>query len=195
MTANRSVDDPNTPGVNEDGPMAAWLRTDLQSTTATWIICFFHHPPYTKGSHNSDTETELIQMRQNFLPILEAGGVDLVLAGHSHIYERSFLLDGHYGLSTTLTPAMKLNAGDGRPAGNGAYMKPLGGGGHKGAVYAVAGSAGQARWTQSDFPHPAHYISLRNLGSLVLDINGNRLDATFVRENGTTPDTFTILKQ
>jgi hypothetical protein len=195
MTANRSVDDPSTPGVNEDGPMATWLRADLQSTTATWIICFFHHPPYTKGSHNSDTEGELIQMRQNFLPILEAAGVDLTLAGHSHIYERSFFLDGHYGLSTTLTPAMKLNAGDGRPAGNGAYMKPLGGAGHKGAVYAVAGSSGQVSGTQGDFPHPAHFLSLTNLGSLVLDINGNRLDATFIRENGTTPDSFTIIKQ
>jgi hypothetical protein len=194
MTANRAVDDPATPQ-NEDGPMAAWLRNDLQSTTATWIIAYFHHPPYTKGSHNSDTETELIQMRQNFLPILEGAGVDLVLTGHSHIYERSYLLDGHYGSSTTLTPAMKLNPGDGRPAGNGAYLKPLNGGGHKGAVYAVAGSAGQVSGTQPDFPHPAHFISLTNLGSLVLDINGNRLDATFVRENGTTPDTFTISKQ
>jgi hypothetical protein len=195
MTANRSVDDPATPQ-NEDGPMATWLRNDLQSTTATWIIAFFHHPPYTKGSHNSDTEIEHIQMRQNFLPILEAGGVDLVLGGHSHIYERSYLLDGHYGLSTTLTPAMKLNAGDGRPTGNGAYLKPLNdAGGHKGAVYNVAGSAGQVSGTQPDFPHPAHYISLTNLGSLVLDINGNRLDATFVRDNGSTPDTYTIMKQ
>lgn len=195
MTANRAVDNPATPQ-NEDGPMAAWLRNDLQSTTATWIIAFFHHPPYTKGSHNSDTESEHIQMRQNFLPILEGGGVDLVLGGHSHIYERSYLLDGHYGLSTTFTPAMKLNAGDGRPAGNGAYLKPLAdAGGHKGAVYNVAGSAGQVSGTQPDFPHPAHFISLTNLGSLVLDINGNRLDATFVRENGTTPDTYTIQKQ
>ena len=195
MTANRSVDDPTTPGINEDGPMAAWLRNDLQSTTATWIISFFHHPPYTKGSHNSDTETELIQMRQNFLPILEAGGADLNLTGHSHIYERSFLLDGHYGLSGTLTPAMKLNAGDGRPTGNGAYLKPLGGAAHQGAVYVLAGSAGQVSGTSSGFPHPAHFISLLNLGSLVLDINGNRLDATFLRENGATPDTFTIIKQ
>ena len=194
MTASRAVDDPATPQ-NEDGPMAAWLRNDLQSTTARWIIAYWHHPPYTKGSHNSDTEPELIQMRQNFLPILEGAGVDLVLTGHSHIYERSYLLDGHYGLSTTLTPAMKVNPGDGRPAGNGAYLKPLNGGGHKGAVYTLAGSAGQVSGTQGDFPHPANFISLTNLGSLVLDINGNRLDATFVRENGSTPDTFSIQKQ
>jgi hypothetical protein len=193
MTANRAVDDPSTPGVNEDGPMAAWLRTDLASTTSTWIIAFFHHPVYTKGSHNSDTEIEHIQMRENFLPILEAGGVDLTLGGHSHIYERSFLIDGHYGLSTTFTPAMKLNGGDGRPAGNGAYLKPLGGGAHQGAVHAVAGSAGQISGTTGT--HPAFFFSLAELGSLVLDINGNRLDATFVRSTGATPDTFTIIKQ
>jgi hypothetical protein len=195
MTASRAVDNPSTAGVNEDGPMAAWLRNDLQSNTATWTIAFWHHPPYTKGSHNSDVEDQLVEMRQNFLPILEGAGVDLVLTGHSHIYERSYFVDGHYGLSTTLTPAMKLNAGDGRPAGNGAYMKPLNSGGHKGTVYTLAGSSGQVGGTQSDFPHPVNFISLLNLGSLVLDINGNRLDATFVRENGTTPDTFTILKQ
>ncbi|MEY2565464.1 MAG: hypothetical protein QOH88_3657 [Verrucomicrobiota bacterium] len=194
MTASRAADDPSTPA-NEDGPMAAWLRADLQSTTATWIICFFHHPPYTKGSHNSDTEGQLIEMRRNFLPILEAYGVDLTLSGHSHIYERSYFLDGHYGDSNTLTPAMKLNPGDGRPGGGGAYLKPLSSRSHKGAVYAVAGSSGQATFTQPDFPLPAHYISLLNLGSLVLDINGNRLDATFIRENGTTPDSFTIIKQ
>ena len=59
-------------------------------------------------------------MRANLLPIMEAGGVDLCLTGHSHSYERSFLLDGHYGVQTTLTETMKIDAGDGRPAGKGA---------------------------------------------------------------------------
>jgi hypothetical protein len=184
MTASRSP----------TGAMATWLRADLASTTATWIIAFFHHPPYTKGSHDSDTEAELIAMRQNILPILEAGGVDLVLCGHSHSYERSYLLDGHYGLSGTLTPAMKKNAGNGRPAGNGAYIKPLTGPrDHFGAVYAVSGSAGKI--SGGALNHAAHCISLNNLGSFVLDINGARLDATFLREINTTPDTFTIIKQ
>lgn len=197
MISSRAVDNPATAGINEDGPMAAWLRTDLASTTATWIICFFHHPTYSKGSHDSDSSTDsggrMVQMRQNFLPILEAGGVDLVLSGHSHSYERSYLLDGHYGLSSTLVPAMKKNAGDGRPTGNGAYIKPLTGPrDHFGAVYAVAGSSGKISGVSL---HPAHCIFLNNLGSLVLDVDGTRLDATFVRENGTTPDTFTMIKQ
>jgi hypothetical protein len=38
------------------------------------------------------------------------------------------------------------------------------------------------------------FISLNNLGSLVLDINGNRLDATFLRETGAADDTFSIVK-
>lgn len=80
-----------------NGAMADWLRADLATTSNQWIIAFWHHPPYTKGSHDSDApyETEIIEMRQNFLPILEGGGVDLVLSGHSHNYERSYLLRGH----------------------------------------------------------------------------------------------------
>jgi hypothetical protein len=184
MTSNRSA----------SGPMAVWLQNDLASTTATWIIAFWHHPPYTKGSHNSDTESQLLEMRQNFLPILEAGGVDLVLGGHSHSYERSFLLDGHYGSSGTLTPAMKKNAGDGRVTGNGAYTKPLiGPRDHFGAVYAVAGSSGKT--SNGTLDHPAMFISLKQLGSMVLDIDGNRLDAIFLRETGAIDDRFTILKQ
>ncbi len=65
-------------------------------------------------------------MRQNFLPLLEAWGVDLVLSGHSHSYERSFLLDGHYGVSSTLDlsdPSVHvLDWGDGSETGNGVYQ-------------------------------------------------------------------------
>ncbi len=97
-----------------NGPMANWLRNDLANNTKDWLIAFFHHPPYSKGSHNSDTETELIQMRQNFLPILEEHGVDLVLSGHSHAYERSKFIDGHYGSSGTFNSTMVVQAGSGR---------------------------------------------------------------------------------
>jgi len=183
MTSDRST----------NGPMATWLRADLASSTRQWTIAFWHHPPYSKGSHNSDTETNLVQMRQIFLPILEEAGVDLVLAGHSHSYERSFLIDGHYGTSSTFTNAMKKDGGSGRPDGSGAYNKPtLGPGVHEGAVYAVAGSSGQI--SGGLLNHPAMFISLNNLGSMVLDINGDTLDAKFIRENGVIADYFRIVK-
>ena len=175
------------------GPMANWLRADLASSTRQWTIAFWHHPPYSKGSHNSDTEQNLVQMRQTFLPILEDGGVDLVLAGHSHSYERSFLIDGHYGTSSTFTNAMKKDGGSGRPNETGAYNKAtLGAGAHEGAVYAVAGSSGQI--SGGTLNHPAMFISLNNLGSMVLDVNGNTLDAKFLRENGAIADFFSIVK-
>ena len=34
--------------------MAKWLKADLERTKADWVIAFWHHPPYTKGSHDSD---------------------------------------------------------------------------------------------------------------------------------------------
>jgi hypothetical protein len=174
--------------------MLTWLQNDLQATTRDWIVAFWHHPPYSKGSHDSDTEIELKDMRQNALPILEARGVDLVLGGHSHSYERSFLIDSHYGLSPTFGPSNVEDGGDGRPAGNGAYEKPvLGPLPHAGSVYTVAGVSGQASGGPLD--HPAMAVSWNVLGSLVLDVNGNRLDATFLDDLGGIRDTFTIVKQ
>jgi hypothetical protein len=175
------------------GTMMTWLQNDVNSTSKEWIIAFWHHPPYTKGSHNSDTEIELIEMRQNALPILEQAGVDLVLTGHSHSYERSYLIDGHYGLSTTFTSSMKKDGGSGREDGTGAYEKPTDGlAPHEGTVYAVAGSSGQI--SGGTLNHPAMYISLNSLGSMILEVNGNRLDAKFIDQTGTTKDYFTIVK-
>jgi hypothetical protein len=175
-----------------NGTMATWLQADLAATTQDWLIAFWHHPPYTKGSHNSDSETALVQMRQDILPILEANGVDMVLTGHSHAYERSHLLDGHYGLSSTITPAMKLNTSGGRADGAGAYVKPDGLSPNNGAVYVVAGSAGKI--SGGSLNHSAMFLSLNRLGSLYFEVFSNRLDATFLRETGATNDTFSIIK-
>lgn len=173
--------------------MLTWLQNDLAQNQQDWLIVYWHHPPYSKGSHDSDTEIELIEMRENVVPILESHGVDLVLSGHSHAYERSYLLDGHYGASGTFTNAMKKNGGDGRPGGNGAYTKATRGpGAHEGAVYVVAGSSGFT--SGGPLNHPAMFTSLNQLGSLVLDIQGNQLDAKFVRETGAIDDSFTIIK-
>ena len=176
------------------GAMLTWLQQDLAQNIQPWVIAFWHHPPYTKGSHDSDTEAQLAEMRTNVLPTLESYGVDLVLSGHSHSYERSFLIDGHYGTSSTFTNAMKKNSGGGRENIDGAYRKsalspnqP-----NQGAVYAVAGSSG--RISGGLLNHPAMFVSLNNLGSMVLDINDDRLDAKFLRENGTIADYFTIIK-
>src|SRR5262249_12406687 len=171
----------------EGSPMLTWLQADLAANTNDWLIAFWHHPPYSKGSHDSDSTTEEIQMRGSALPLLEAQAVDLVLSGHSHSYERSYLLDGHYGLSTTFTTNMLKDGGSGRLDDTGAYWKDsLGAAPHQGSVYVVAGSGSST--TGGPLNHPVMYQSLNRLGSLVLDIHANRLDARFLRENGTVDD-------
>ena len=180
MTASRAT----------NGAMANWLRNDLAATLQPWIVAYWHHPSYSKGSHNSDTEVELVQMRQVFNPILEDGGVDIVLAGHSHSYERSYLIDGHYGISSTFNDTMKKNGGSGRDPTP--YVKPEGSPGRQGAVYTVAGSSGQI--SGGTLNHPAMFISLNVLGSVVLDFQDNRLDASFLNANGVVQDTYAIVK-
>lgn len=176
-----------------DGAMLRWLRADLLANTARWTVAFWHHPPYSKGTHDSDTEIEMVEMRTNALPLLEQHGVDVVLTGHSHAYERSFLLDGHYGHSSTLTPAMKKDPGSGREDKGAPYRKAtLGPAAHEGAVYVVAGSSGQIGGGALD--HPAMYLSLNQLGSLVIDVDPDRLDARFLNSEGAVTDAFTVRK-
>ncbi|NIT52384.1 MAG: hypothetical protein GWO41_06500, partial [candidate division Zixibacteria bacterium] len=133
------------------GAMMTWLKADLKATSQEWIIAFWHHPPYTRTGHNSDHSQWSIEMRQNALPLLEQFGADLVLSGHSHAYERSFYLDGHYGPSGEIVhhPELVKNLGNGvsRPApdANGPYTKRYKGkkAGRDGTVYVVAGSSGK----------------------------------------------------
>jgi predicted phosphodiesterase len=175
-------------------PMLTWLVSDLQSTTADWVVAMWHRPAYSKGLlHNSDVETNEINMRQFAVPILESYGVDLVLAGHSHNYERSYLLDGHYGLSSTFSEANKVDPGDGDPAGAGTYRKnALGPIAHSGAVFVVNGSGSEVRTTTLN--HPAMLVGLLELGSLVVDVEDNVLTARFLNSAAQVKDTFRIEK-
>lgn len=179
-------------------PMLAWLRSDLAQNTRAWTIAFFHHPPYSKGSHDSDNPADsggrMQDMRENAMPILEEFGVDLVLTGHSHSYERSFLLDGHYGVSSTLTETMKIDSGDGRRWSDGAYFRPadVSSDSHAGAVHAVSGAAG--RIVDGPLGHPVMVSGLEILGSLVVDVEGSRLGAKFLDTRGVARDDFSIEK-
>jgi hypothetical protein len=88
---------------------------------------------------------------------------------------------------------MILDPGSGQEDGSGAYIKPgMAGTPHEGAVYAVAGSSGKI--TNAPLNHPAMFTSLLDLGSLVLDIAGNRLEAKFLDDTGAVLDHFTLVK-
>ena len=52
--------------------------------TERWMIVATHHPPYSAGIIGSDLE-----VRRQWVPLFEKYGVDLVLSGHDHDYQRS----------------------------------------------------------------------------------------------------------
>jgi hypothetical protein len=171
-------------------PMLTWLDNDLAGTNQHWRIAFFHHAPYSKGGHDSDVDGLMKRAREQILPILEAHGVDLVLGGHSHVYERSYLLDGHYGLSTTLTSAMILDSGNGQHTGTGAYQKVLGP--NQGTVYAVVGCSG--RLHTGPLNHPAIVSSAITHCSAVLDIGRDEMNFSLLNHRGEIQDHFSLIK-
>lgn len=175
-----------------DSPMFKWLETDLAASEKTWLIAFWHLPPYSKGSHDSDTERALGEMRSNALPILEKHGADLVLCGHSHSYERSMLINGHYGSSSEFDVAtMAVNHFNGRPESEGAYRKKTGA--EKGTVYVVGGNSGKI--SGGKLNHPVMKVSENRLGSIILDIEAGRLQLRALGADGEVFDSFTITKE
>jgi len=67
-----------------DEKQLKWFEDELAKDTSEWKICFFHHPPYSSGGkHGSDK-----QLREVVEPLFVKYGVNVVLAGHEHFYER-----------------------------------------------------------------------------------------------------------
>ncbi len=162
------------------GAMLTWLESDLSANVSDWTLAYFHHPAYTHGTHNSDTEGQLTDMRENALPILEAHGVDAVLAGHSHVYERSYLVQGAFDTPTTAAGHV-VDPGDGQLDGDGAYHS-----GPDGTLYVVAGHGGAS--TGGNLDHPLMFFSESEHGSCVVDVDGDTLTLTNVRYDGTVTD-------
>ena len=67
-----------------DQKQLEWLDKELAASGSDWKIVFFHHPLYSSGAtHGSaDAQRALIE------PVLLKHGVNVVLAGHEHFYER-----------------------------------------------------------------------------------------------------------
>ena len=67
-----------------DPEQVSWLQQQLSGSSSDWKICFFHHPLHSDGQfHGAD-----VDLRDRIEPILEKNGVNVVLSGHDHVYER-----------------------------------------------------------------------------------------------------------
>ena len=67
-----------------DRTQLSWLEKELAASGSDWKIMYFNHPIYSSGgAHGSDTA-----LRDQLEPLFLKHGVDVVLAGHEHFYER-----------------------------------------------------------------------------------------------------------
>jgi hypothetical protein len=61
-----------------------WLEKELKDSGSEWKVLFFHHPTYSSGEKHGSN----MQLRGVLEPLLVKYGVDVVLTGHEHFYER-----------------------------------------------------------------------------------------------------------
>jgi len=93
-----------------DPRQRAWLDDALQRSNDDWKVCYFHHPIYSDGGrHGSD-----VSLRVTLEPLLVKHGVNVVFAGHDHMYER---LTPQKGITHFVAGASgELRRGDVRPS-------------------------------------------------------------------------------
>lgn len=72
-----------------DDAQLGWLDGVLGNSDATWKIVALHHPPYSAGYQGSSLRT-----RERVAPVPARNGVQLVLSGHDHDWQRSNTIDG-----------------------------------------------------------------------------------------------------
>ena len=79
-------------GYKIGSPQYNFIASDLKATTKPWKIVMNHAPAYGVGSYGENAD--MIALTKN---VFEPYGVDLVLAAHSHFYQRNFV-NGIYHL-------------------------------------------------------------------------------------------------
>lgn len=65
-----------------------WLKNDMNQTDADWKFVFMHRALYSAGKNINKPDT--IIMREVLLPVVEELGIDVVMAGHDHMYFRTY---------------------------------------------------------------------------------------------------------
>lgn len=144
--------------------VAPWARAVLGEPGPTWRFVVFHHPPYTAGQHKPH-----MAIREALVPIFEETGVDIVLCGHDHLYERSLPLRG------------------GAPVGAG----------ERGVLYVVSGAGGASLYKIQGTPEEqARFAKLDNAHySLTqIDVSRTRVAGRQISAEGDVLDEWVVEK-
>jgi hypothetical protein len=164
-------------------PQYNFAKADLQNAASDpsvqWIIVSFHRLMY--GSPNDHNVTSATSLRKIYHPLFQQYGVDLVLDGHMHSYERSYPLK--FNSANPGSPIIESTS-------TSTYNDPVG------QIFATVGTGGFSHHTFTS--KSAAFATQANgvFGFLNIDMlnNGQTLTATFYSNGGTTKDKFTIQK-
>lgn len=74
-----------------------WLKNDLKNNDSKWTFVIMHKSLYSTGSHSTDTE--VVAMRNQLVPLFNTYGVDIVFGGHDHTYAVTSLVDSNGNVS------------------------------------------------------------------------------------------------
>lgn len=128
----------NTNDVTEDGYLSEkqynWAYDKAKDAETDWVIVLMHKSPYSNGPHGEDKDVKAIRKQMNTLTA--ECGVDLVLSGHDHVYNRTpYLSQGKtQNITTKTTSYQGVNYTT--------AINPVG------TVFVIAGTAGVKNYTQ-----------------------------------------------
>jgi 3',5'-cyclic AMP phosphodiesterase CpdA len=112
------------------GRQRAWLAAELAAARADgeidWIVVCMHQVAMSSARLNGAD----LGIRRELMPVFDAYGVDLVVAGHEHHYERTFPVRGVLPGSSLLTPAPRGDDPAEMDTRDGTVHMIIGGGGH-----------------------------------------------------------------
>ena len=156
------------------------LRNAANNPDIKWIIVNMHYPFY--ASPNTCKESDCAgneEYREIYHPLFDKYGVDLVLQGHVHNYQRSYPLNFNQESSSKplVTSTSKAD-----------YQNP------NGVIFAIVGTGGVNFHGLSGSAPFMAYQQDSKFGILDMHFSDNKLDAKFVTNDGSTLDHFSISK-
>ncbi len=171
--------------LTKDSEQYKFIENDLAKASTDpnidWIVAVYHKFAYTSPS----TLGTVDELRKTLHPLFDKYGVDLVLEGHQHNYQRSYPMrynsdDPNHPIVTTTTDSNNRNS----------YTNP------KGEIFVTVGTGGA---TLFNLTGKAPYIASQHVGYGILNVdvinNGKTLSAKFYEDvDGIVKDQFTITK-
>ena len=174
---------------NVNSAQYKFVKDDLSKAASNpnidWIIAYYHRPMYTLPS----THPAITSLRSIYHPLFEQYGVDLVLQGHNHNYQRTYPIKFN-----SVNPGHPIETSTNTTN----YIDPNGGG----QIFITVGTGGEDLYPfkdQKDSKKGNNYYVKQYIGFGILNVditnNGRTLTGKFYANNdGKIIDQFTIVK-